>query len=226
MVEIAEWRSSAKASVTFDPAALIPLETVRPVDGPVQTLGVSVMSLAGSHSSALANPDFPQLFGEILTHLFSVRPHLNVRVVVVRGGAREDDNSVSEDLVASLARVDSSRVSLVPYQEDVHSLVRELGQCDAVAGMRFHSVLLGYLCRRPIVALAYHRKVRDLADEVGLPDEGLIDLTRPVDSRELQSALEGLLDRPQDFVAALPVDVAVDRARTGLDLELIRSNPC
>jgi len=60
-----------------------------------------------------------------------------------------------------------------PRIESLDDLLRVLASVDLVIASRLHGVLLALLVGRPVLALAYHRKVRDQMNALGLADHCL-----------------------------------------------------
>lgn len=81
-----------------------------------------------------------------------VRIQEGVRVVAAGGGGEP----------AAISRV-----------ETLEELVGELRRADYVIATRFHGVLLSLLLEKPVVAIAYHRKSRELMESVGEADYAL-----------------------------------------------------
>jgi polysaccharide pyruvyl transferase WcaK-like protein len=56
---------------------------------------------------------------------------------------------------------------------EVEDLMRVVGECDVVLGVRYHSILVSLLLGVPVLALAYHEKTTELLTLVGRPDQCL-----------------------------------------------------
>src|SRR5699024_1942651 len=45
-----------------------------------------------------------------------------------------------------------------------------INEQDMIIGTRLHSVILAIVCKKPILAISYHRKVRDVLNLIGCHD--------------------------------------------------------
>ena len=88
-------------------------------------------------------------------------------------GETHQDPPVIGDVLDRLASrgVDRSSPRLVAARiESVGELISCLSDADIVVASRFHGVLLSLLLRRPVLALSYERKVRQLMTDLGQAD--------------------------------------------------------
>lgn len=85
-------------------------------------------------------------------------------------GEVDHDPVVIEAVVRRLEAAEPARMTQVrvPRIATVAELLAELRRADIVVSSRFHGVLLSLLLRRPVLALSYERKVRQLMADVGL----------------------------------------------------------
>jgi polysaccharide pyruvyl transferase WcaK-like protein len=85
-------------------------------------------------------------------------------------GEAHQDPPVVGDVLEMLASRGGDRSSpriVVPRIESVRDLVSCLSDADFVIASRFHGALLSLLLRRPVLALSYERKVRQLMTDLG-----------------------------------------------------------
>ena len=143
-------------------------------------------------SSSAQNTTFWQELGEELRERLLQNPQLKVRIFVFRGGDRETDCQVAEELKRSLDAEARERVALVPYTSDLQELYRELARCRWFIAARYHSLLLAACCGCQVLPVAYHRKVVDLADDLGLPIEPRLLLEDLPDRRAISRAVTEL----------------------------------
>lgn len=102
------------------------------------------------------------------TQIFADPPVLlrvreGVRVFAGSGGGGESGSGDG----SGIGREGQTPVSSVSTLEE---LVGELRRADYVVATRFHGVLLSLLLEKPVVAIAYHRKSRELMESVGESD--------------------------------------------------------
>ena len=91
-------------------------------------------------------------------------------------------------------------------------LLRVVDSADLLVPTRFHGTVLG-LCRgRPVVAICYHRKTRDVVTGAGLQDEALA--IHDLDADRLFECVSHLACRMPD--AQRDIDTAIDAHRDAL----------
>lgn len=81
------------------------------------------------------------------------------------------DERVIDDILERLQmqRKDAETEGLVrAWVEDVDGLLALLGEADAIVATRFHGTVLALAMNRPLLAICYHRKTRDLMHAFGL----------------------------------------------------------
>jgi polysaccharide pyruvyl transferase WcaK-like protein len=66
----------------------------------------------------------------------------------------------------------------------VEQLIDAIGKTDLVVATRFHTVLLGLMLEKPVLALSYHVKTASLMESVGLPQ-----LCHDLDRQDLETLL-------------------------------------
>jgi polysaccharide pyruvyl transferase WcaK-like protein len=89
----------------------------------------------------------------------------DVKLLVMNGDARIGDLSFCRRLEEMLPR---GRAEVIDYHPDPMHAFTTIRRAALVIGMRLHSVILSYAAEVPFVALSYHSKVRDFADDVGV----------------------------------------------------------
>ena len=216
--EVAAWVPSSKLLHAFDLSALL----VGSSNGGVRTgkesqecktLGISATSV---QNSMTGGPEADAVFWSRLTRALigtlNSNLALRIRVMVIRGGDREDDWHLSRKLHTAISRVHPGRSELVPYNPDPTATLRSVAECDAFIATRYHAGVLAYLSECPLLLIAYHRKVRDLAREVGLSDEACIGIAKDAGENLLMERIGRMLEGDDAFRARLPVSVAAQQA--------------
>lgn len=215
--EVRRLVAGADVIKSFDLAALIPPASVQPEREPV--LGVSVLSVS---STGWAEEDkcreVQTALAEALSSVLLTRPEIEVRVFGIRGGDREDDGQVSRDLIAALRASGVDRVRWMPYNESPVRTLREFERCRWFIAMRYHAGVFGYLAGCQLLLLAYHRKVADLAMEIGVDEQALVDLRSNHGRDLLMSRVHLLVEHHGTGSAVLTADEARQRARASIEL--------
>jgi polysaccharide pyruvyl transferase WcaK-like protein len=95
----------------------------------------------------------------------------------------------------------------------VEDLIEEIAQTDSVVATRFHTVLLGLMLDKPVLALSYHQKIASLMDAMGLSQ-----YCHDVDRAQAAQLMEqfGELQRNSTVIASL-VSRKASECRRALD---------
>jgi polysaccharide pyruvyl transferase WcaK-like protein len=141
-----------------------------------------------------------------------------VRLFVIRGGQREDDFAATARLYRALTAIDPARVEIVPYLDDPRLTLHKLRECGAFIATRFHAGVLAYLAGCRLLLLAYHRKLSDLAHEIGLAAQACVPVAPDITETLLVERIEGLLSEDAGYQPTLPVNTATARARRSIAL--------
>lgn len=137
---------------------------------------------------------------------------LRLRIVVFRGGDRESDEKLSYDLYQNLLS-EGVAVELCPYEGDPLNTLEKVAECKYFVATRYHSAVFGYLAGCRLLLLAYHRKVADLADEIGLHRDAVIQIRAAVSEDALYLSLRSLTTDSKIHGPSLPVNKAVELAK-------------
>jgi len=210
-------REDRKALLAFDPSALImPFPYSHPNKETSDiTLGISVL------------PAFKIYYGAEKIDLFLVdciarelnswaaeNPYLKVLLFVFKGKSKDDDVSLTMQLQKKLYA--TQRVKFVPYEPNPRKRLQQVSQCDYFIAMRFHSSMFAYLNRIPLLMIDYHPKCRALAEYIGLPKNAIVSPSEIL-SGKFGMLLKHFREYPNEFLASLPVEIAKQKARLGLN---------
>lgn len=217
--EVAGWVPSQRLSLAFDLAALLagnshgPGFRHRRNGSRWTTLGVSITSLQYSMTGGPeADTVLWSRLSKVLIKTLNANPAVRIRILVIRGGDREDDWEVSRKLHSAISSVHPGRCVIVPYHPDPAATLGRIAECNAFIATRYHAGVLAYLAECPLLLIAYHRKVRDLAKEIGLSSEACINVAEEVDADLLMDKISRMLEGDTAFRAQLPVSQAAQRA--------------
>ena len=131
---------------------------------------------------------------------------MRFRIVVFRGGDREDDQRLSRRLHDRLeGALGAGRVEWCPFVADPRAMLSALAGCGSVIATRYHAALMGYASGCRLLFLPYHRKLNDLAEEIGLPAEACVEFRQREAWSRLGPRLRAFVAGEDGFVAGLPV---------------------
>ena len=212
-----------RARLTADLAFLLPRllppgpSGVRAV-ADVNTLGVSLLPFAASLGrDGQADVEATERIAAALNRVLRQHPDWRVKLFQFFAGTTSyDDSTVLELLESRLAFPD--RVSYRAYDGDFAAIYRELGQCRAFMGMRFHSCLIAHLAGVPCLTIAYHPKSESLARRLGLSPEAIVPLPLLEDSQALSARLEALVAGDAKFRPAVALHEPTDAAALNFSL--------
>lgn len=223
-MEVADWISPRKIDLAFDLAALLrtdfnPNSIYDYRENQLDpTLGVSVTSVKLSKTGGdVVGKIFWDRFQRSLKSLLQQIDNLKIRIFIFRGGNRESDNDISYQLFHSLAHFNSNRVEIIPYNPDPFQVLLRMFECQFFIATRFHSGILSYLSDSNLLFLAYHRKLIDLAKEIGLPAEATIQIDDNITESQIRERVYKLVTSPNMYRPSLPISEAVNRAMKNID---------
>ncbi len=217
--EIAPWLPPGKLDLTFDLAALLLRSSCGALPPPskeefrCRVLGVSATSVLHCKSGGREVDSVVwRSLADALIRTLDENPGLRVKIIIFRGGDREDDQAVSQNLYTAISSARPGRVELIPFQPEPAAMLQKISECDAFVATRYHSGVLAYLASCRMLFLAYHRKVQDLAQEIGLPEEACLSVAEAVDEERLAGALRDMVHGNKAYRAPLPLGDATARA--------------
>jgi polysaccharide pyruvyl transferase WcaK-like protein len=217
------WIQPEKIDVTFDLAALL-LDQAKPVvldrkKTDKLILGISATSVKSSSSGGpLTDKVFWERVIEVLRDLIGSNQNLYLRIFTFRGGTRESDVEISNYFYQSLREISEERIELVPYNPDPLITLRMISECQFFIGTRFHSGILAFLAHCNQIFFAYHKKVIDLAQELGCGAHSVIQINDNPNEKILKETINQLINHPDEFRSLLLVPDAIIRARKNIDI--------
>jgi len=178
LVWLREIQPEARATLGFDLAALMSddYRRVSSVTPSSDRLVVGVAPAGVVHfPTELTAIELYKPLGRTLAELVG-RSGGIVRIFVFSGGGIDSDRALVTALERTWREDYSLDCEILDRPDDPVWVMKEISLCDVMIAARYHSVMLSYLTGRPTVALAYHTKVDQLADEIGLPDQARLSL--------------------------------------------------
>lgn len=199
--------------LAFDLAALlIEISNLNSIKHQRDLIGISITSIQKALSGGVdAEKKFLKSLQSSIIKLLKNKP-LRLRIFVFRGGDRESDEKLSHEFYQNLL-LNGVNVELFPYDGNPLNTLEKVAECEYFIAMRYHSAVFGYLAGCKLLFLAYHRKVADLADEIGLPSHAVIGMSSEISEDLLYSRLKSLIADDKSHEATLPVNEAVERAK-------------
>ena len=207
-----------KVTSSFDLAALLqPLSTkdnslVKKRN--MKILGISILPFFEMyHSDKEKDLLFVHEIAKGLNQWLKRDPQTQVYLFVFKDKLKYSDVLFTELLQKQLEP--SERVKFIPYNPNPVLILSQVAQCDAFIGMRYHSSVFAYLTNTPLLIINYFQKCQALAEDIGLPKHAVVSLENVLNG-QFETYLKNLQEHPDDFVAALPVDMAKQKAKNGL----------
>jgi polysaccharide pyruvyl transferase WcaK-like protein len=182
---------SSHISVGFDLAALLrPIVVTRcktvAIDNSVLVVGIAPTEMFN-------RPTTEEPWSTVIKGVaaFGQTSELVIRCYTCNEG-KSPDTPLVERLI-NQAQVLGQHAVIERYAERPLAAMLSIGECDLFVASRYHGAVLAYLMDVPLVILPYHRKLKDLAGEIGIPDLAIIsegDTPGTIQAR-LQGVLEG-----------------------------------
>lgn len=151
------------------PVQALARATARATSGPL-TVAVGPLPFYHPRIWPRRNQAIYDAYVRSLADLCSYLLSLDAQIVFVVGEVHQDPVVIADILKLLKERVSqsSSAMIAVPQIDTVSGLIRELAAADLVVSSRFHGLLLALLLHRPVLALPYERKVRQLMMDLEL----------------------------------------------------------
>lgn len=211
-----------KVTLSFDLAALLqPISTsdndtlVKNMD--MKILGISILPFFEIyHDDAEKDRLFVNEIAKGLNQWLKKEHQSLIYLFVFKGKSKADDVLITEMLRKQLESPE--RVKLIPYNSDPVETLYKVSQCHAFIGMRYHSCVFAYLTNTPLLIINYFQKCQALAGDIGLSKQAVISLEEILNGK-FGKYLKNMQGHPDDFVAALPINVAKQRAKNGLPMD-------
>lgn len=225
--EVKPWINKDRLSLGFDMAVLL-LQAGANISYRPNTeskdwtpiLGISVTPTNHliSADAEISKP-FWKSFKKALHWVIEETP-TRIRFFVIRGGTRESDIALTTKMFLELKQFFPDKVELISYQNDPTQTLRLMAECKAFVASRFHSAVFAYMTGCDLLFLAYHRKLEDLAKEIGLDQAACVILDSSVTDQLLQEKFQTLLNSSSINKPTLPISVALDRANFNIEMIL------
>lgn len=204
--------------LTFDLAALlVEIKDPNLVKRQDNLIGISITSIQKALTGGVSvERKFLECLQSSIVKLLKEKP-LRLRVFVFRGGDRESDEKLSYEFYQNLLS-EGVAVELFPYDNNPLNTFEKVAECKYFIATRYHSAVFGYLAGCKLLFLAYHRKVADLADEIGLSRDAVIEIGAGVSEDSLYLSLKRLTTDSKLHEAKLPVNKAVQLAKLNFSI--------
>lgn len=167
----------------------------------------------GAHDAPVMRAWEDAFVASVLAEARSKR--LVVDVFSLNEHPRHGDGELAEALARRL-RAGGVATEVLRYtRPDPLAMVAAIGRCDVMVSARLHGAIVAWLCGVPFAIVDYHRKCRDFADDIGLPQRRRITTEQGhpfsdvVDSllaeRRLECSSPGVYaDRAEDIFKCAP----------------------
>jgi polysaccharide pyruvyl transferase CsaB len=129
-------------------------------------------------------------------------------------GKVEDDATIANRIRTLMKRQD--RTMVLEPEFSPRQIYTILGQCDLVAGMRLHSLILSILSRVPVLALSYDTKVNQAMERAGLQEFELN--IRSVEASRLAELMNRALAAKKESNTEGLADLARQNARIAIEM--------
>ena len=210
MAELEKCRPCCEIRLAFDLAPLA-LDVVPRGGACDAVLGICPVYFSDTAVSSRADDE---TFWTTFAYTLSNWPgglSLKIKVFEFRGGDREADTEVCNLLVNRLQEAGRD-ATYICYQMEPAEVFTEMQTCTHFISARFHGVLLSWMAECRQIAVVYHQKVHDLADEIGLADVARWPLEKNVSAEEIAHGLDGLFSDHPDYLPSADRTDILERA--------------
>ena len=175
-----------------------------------RTLGISVCSLAPFLKEPQQEELYWRMFAEALAIFSESQDCSYVFFSLFEGqGLTLEDKRIADQVISYLPGKLSARHCV--YAGNPTEFRDAIGACDWFIAAKYHAAVAAYLAGADLAVIPYHRKLYDLADEIGLPESRRVNIHEPVPVAAWLSLLQTFT---QPAVAKLlPTRIAAEQAR-------------
>lgn len=174
-------------------------------------LGISLLPFYSIYSK---HPNYDKILinelSECIKKLLIEDEELQIKLFAFRTGKMHSDNQILDEISKKLDS--STRIIKVTYMGILSEFITELCECNAIIGMRYHSLLFSYFLKKPIIAIEYMGKCKSLAKEIKLPNEAIVTLS-DVKMPLIYEKARKMLSNPNNFKGKLPIENAIKGAK-------------
>lgn len=157
------------------PESLVHARPPRTADSKRLVVGINPMPVYEPHYWPQASEHYYRRYVEALAAFSRKLREQGHRVILY--GTQPSDERVIDDILTELelaTRTDAAAAGIeVRENRELAELIDVIHETDMVVATRFHGTLLALACRRPVVAICYYRKTRDLMREMGLEEHAV-----------------------------------------------------
>lgn len=166
-----------------------------------RTVGVSVTYGSGDAGS---EEGWLEQLGSALGKELMQDPLMSVEVLCFRGGNRESDTALSRRLIdlVEKASLDGAhlgeRCQIRYYRDNPLEVLEIMRSYRYFVATRFHSAVLASIAGCRLGVLAYHRKLIDFSNQLGLSEGLLVDLSQKSDHERIVLMVSDLLSDKEE----------------------------
>jgi len=216
LTELNKFRYRAQCVLAFDLAAGLLNEISNKEVKQKLILGISPTLLHGAEQRVgMSSHVFWRLVAQLVAEEVT-RREISVRVFEFRGGDRESDRDLVRIFINTLKNA-GIEVEYIPYMKNPTDTLLKIKECKWFIASRFHSALLAYLAELPMLIIPYHRKLIDLAHDIQLNPQALVDIEREGWHSKIKGQLADLLENATKYVAVRPITDAVEAAKRNFE---------
>jgi len=199
---------------TFDLAALLMDHLDHPKNtkaGAIKKLGVSILPFFEIYYNNVQKDN--HLLKELakgLNQWLDDDKKRSIYLFVFKGESLDHDVYIINALRKLI--YERERVRIIPYCPNPLTTLERVAECDAFVGMRYHSCIFSYLASLPMIIISYAQKNESLIKDIGLDSKAVLSLELVLKG-EFPSRLMRMNERPDEFVASLPINIAEERSK-------------
>ncbi|XID91116.1 polysaccharide pyruvyl transferase CsaB [Paenibacillaceae bacterium WGS1546] len=130
---------------------------------------------------------------------------VRLRFLPFHRGADEDASRYVMERLARAGAYAENRLELAPAHEDPQRMLREVGRCDLLIGMRLHSLIYAANQEVPLLGISYDPKIDQFLGRLG---ERAVGTTEALDPDELAARAAEILRDPGSWRASKRAAIA------------------
>lgn len=147
---------------------------------------------------------------EVLEQLTDDR-EITFRFFIFNGNPVSGDAELTKDIIEKLSKKEHFNYEIIPYLSNVYETWKKINECNLVFSVRLHAAIFACFGNTPFFLLEYHRKCRDLLDDIGQHNHYRI-LDGEKEPAVLAHSMLRILNDRSEYINPLHIGQVTERA--------------
>lgn len=196
----------------FDTAILMQIPSYTKIKSANLKIGISVTPVFKNFfSDCKKDANLAENIAKEIEEVMKKHSDVSIHFLVCNSDLLAGDQEIISKVLSDIKSPLKKRINLTVYDGDPIKFLRSISALDYIIGCKYHSILFSYLLEKPMIVITYHPKNLAITTEIGLPSYCAVSL-EDLSLKKLSSVADALIYAPEDFMAALPISDAREKA--------------